>query len=60
MQNKLTVALVKQAKELQLKASDWIQGGWSRGKATDLVDRIDVGYTPQQVQAAQVKTLRKP
>ncbi|MGE5556695.1 MAG: hypothetical protein ACM3UY_10645 [Methanocella sp.] len=62
VQNRLTAALVKQAIDLKLKAADWVQGGWSRAKA-DLVDRIDVGYTPQQVQAAATVTkpaLRQP
>jgi hypothetical protein len=59
VQNKLTLALVKQAKDLQLKASDWVQGGWSRGKGAEILDRIDVGYTPQKVRETTIKTLKK-
>lgn len=45
-QTRLTTALIKQAGELKIGKSDWVQGGWSRS-SSNITDRIEIGYTPK-------------
>ncbi|HLE86972.1 MAG TPA: hypothetical protein VI727_04865 [Candidatus Brocadiaceae bacterium] len=48
IQNRLASAMIKQASALQVKAGDWVQGGWSRSSA-NIIDRMDAGYRLGQV-----------
>jgi len=47
IQTHLAATLVKQAAELNIKAKDWIQGGWSRSKA-NITDKVEIGITPER------------
>ncbi len=58
-QNRLAAALIKQASVLGLAAKDWIEGGWSRGKSVDIMDKIDIGYTVGERMAKRGETAKE-
>lgn len=46
VQNRLATSMIKQVKAEGLaKAGDWVQGGWSRSSAKDMLDKLDFGIT---------------